>query len=119
MSACCNSGTGSLWIGMSGPGAALRLDIPDPVDLTTGETVDIMSAVSRSLVTRWHFSDGEIKALGPWSLAALSPNLVRAIYVPAATDFHVGPHVTVDVSIVLDGVIYQMRSFSAQVKARP
>lgn len=104
---------------MSGPGAALRLDIPDPVDLTTGETVDIMSAVSRSLVTSWRFADGVTKTLGPWSISALSPNVARAIYVPSTADFHAGPHVDVDVSIVLDGVTYQMRSFRSQVKEKP
>ena len=38
---------------MSGPGAALRLDIPDPVDLVTGETLARVQAQSSPDGVAW------------------------------------------------------------------
>lgn len=110
--------SGALWVGMSGPGAALRLDLADPRDAVTGLAVGIMAAATRELVTTWRFADGTVKTLGPWTLTAITGG-ARAIYVPTATDIHDGPHVDIDLHVVLDGVRYDYASFREQVRDRP
>ena len=107
------------YVGMSGPGAAIAHEVPNPVNRATGATVPIMSAVSKTLTVTYRFRDGSALVVTSWTFAALTADSVRALYIPSAGDFPAEGQMTVETQLVLDGVTYQFTDERDVVADRP
>jgi hypothetical protein len=109
----------SFFVGMAGPGCAIEIRLPDPFDRVSGLTVDIMSASTRSFSALFRFSDGSTLTLSTWTITTVSADLVKAVYVPIASDFTVPGSAIIESSITLDGVVYPYRDKDTFVRPRP
>ena len=103
--------TGDLYVGMSGPGAVIAIEVTAPSAFSGS-----FSAATRTLEAEVTQADGTVAAFSSFTWTDLTASGGTANYVPDGTEFTYAGTGTLAMRLTLNGTAYDLKSQTVHVK---